>query len=444
MINDDRIFMLKEVISFLISDTRKRNNLYEYDILNIFPEYAASAPSKPLLFKPVLLLLNLYSMLKRIDIYVLHEIDIPTTVREVITTVPNNDSACGRIDWRSTIMHRFKGNDGIVVKTRIKEIDSKQLIMTSMVFGELFLHAEILVKYFNREIKLNSHIKFVADEILNLVDKVKSVTHHITIQTDKKPEIIKFKNSVRKSLLLELKTPSLDLSGYFNDVIININSNITISSTTVLLLRLRSQYLDCIQELTCGSGIPVATNISTPNLYEIWAFRSLLNCLTADRENVIQNCFMSSTAMGPLLKIKGSYLVYYDNRQHTFIKKSQSMVLQAAVISGSFVEWFIKNPINYSDSFIIDTKYKCWNSGDILKVMGYLVNFGIKNGVVIFRDKLNTNSIQGVKIDEGLFCCKSNLPFQSNLYIMSLLPTEDAAEENTKRLKALADIMFNY
>ena len=60
MINDDRIFMLKEVISFLISDTRKRNNLYEYDILNIFPEYAASAPSKPLLFKPVLLLLNLY------------------------------------------------------------------------------------------------------------------------------------------------------------------------------------------------------------------------------------------------------------------------------------------------------------------------------------------------------------------------------------------------
>lgn len=435
----DRDLMLKDVLSFLIADMRKRNNLYEYDVLELFPDYALSKPSKPVLFKPLLLLLNLYSIIRKIDIYVLQEIDIPpTTVAEVQAIVASVDSPSEKVDWRRTILHRFKGGNGIVIKKKVIEIDKNQLLTISMIAVEIITHSEILTKHFQPEVRASSHIAYIVSEITRLTERFKSKISILGSDIFNSERITNFKKTVSDLLLSELSISSSDMSNYLQLVHINIESYNTLSSITDMLLRLRSQYLNCAINLTNSSGIEISTNVSTPNLYEIWAFMSLLNTMIALDCPAIQNCFISGSTIGPLFDIKENHLVYYDNRQHSFLKNKHNFVIQPAVISGAFVEWFINNKNDYTNSYIIDTKYRSWNSSDVLKVMGYLVNFGVKNGVVVFRDKLNHKSIQGEKLFDGFYHCKSGHPHNTNLYIMSLIPTKSESNNNKERLEILA------
>ena len=57
---------------------------------------------------------------------------------------------------------------------------------------------------------------------------------------------------------------------------------------------------------------------------------------------------------------------------------------------------------SYDDSLVLDTKYGRWRSGEVLKVLGYMTDYGVCNGAVVFRYNFMPVRVGGTLVCSGL------------------------------------------
>ena len=76
----------------------------------------------------------------------------------------------------------------------------------------------------------------------------------------------------------------------------------------------------------------------------------------------------------------------------------------------------------------------CINNGLALKVLGYMHNFGVRNGAIVFAGDLDALARRAQPVEDGLFrlSCPSEAP--ATLWVLRLVPAASAEEANGRVL----------
>jgi hypothetical protein len=205
----------------------------------------------------------------------------------------------------------------------------------------------------------------------------------------------------------------------------------------------------CAVWLSDRTGFRLQQESDIEHIYEMWCFMEL--CIAARRcglGETIQRTFIARDRTRPEFILGSGNYVYYDYRAARFRRPSPKVhqflerEFFRPALPGAFVEWFILDPDDYRNSIVIDTKYSKWNSREALKVLGYLTNYGVRRGVVIFSDKFNPAAVGGSQITEGLsrLDCPGDPPPQ--LWVVSLVPAKEEEARNFAILDCLAGELF--
>jgi len=129
---------------------------------------------------------------------------------------------------------------------------------------------------------------------------------------------------------------------------------------------------------------------TTPALYELWCFLEVANALMrTGNESFVQNSLLRGSSEAPLFTGTNHYDVFYDYYNNAKVLPKERLALE-----GIHVEWFLLSKTRYSDSIVIDTKYKSSESVNFLTTLGYMNAYQVRRGIVIFRDSLAVNAFQ--------------------------------------------------
>ena len=230
--------------------------------------------------------------------------------------------------------------------------------------------------------------------------------------------------------------------GATNEIFLEYDSSVKIKkpkgtytpNVTKLLHKWRQDYMCCCSGL-CNEKYFVFERRGNPaELYEIWCFYEICLALKQMGEkDIVQLCILNRKQNIPQFRLGTRSYVYFDYHSESFIPIENNEITTA--MPGFFVEWFIRNIEDYKESICIDSKYAEWESREVLKILGYMVNFGIRNGAMIIRDKIRKESIGGEEITSGLF--KISFPHHNNekLWILSLIPNKENEKTNNEVLK---------
>jgi hypothetical protein len=166
-------------------------------------------------------------------------------------------------------------------------------------------------------------------------------------------------------------------------------------------------------------------------------------CTSSDlsgRGDLVQRSFISTTRRVADFKLGQSRYVYYDARASGFRDAASMMNArnEECLLRNAHVEWFIEDREDYRNSLLFDTKYSGWSSREALKSMGYLVNYGVRKGAVIFNGPIDQDRLLWRVLVEGLL--EAKLPaLDGRFWMLSLYPNQRSAGHNDKVLKAFVE-----
>lgn len=200
----------------------------------------------------------------------------------------------------------------------------------------------------------------------------------------------------------------------------------------------REQYLLGQVWLADLTGLDLSVG-SLAGLYELWCFTELIECARKLRRyEIFQQSFLRRGAEDASFHLGGGLYAYYDFDSNTFKSaRSEEVGLHISpALPGARVEWIVRNSRSFRDSVILDTKYYSqWNSGEALKVLGYMLSFGIRRGAVIFAGDLSPLARNTRPLQEGLFRLSCPPTGDSTLWVLRLIPRADAEETNQRILR---------
>jgi hypothetical protein len=196
---------------------------------------------------------------------------------------------------------------------------------------------------------------------------------------------------------------------------------------------------------TSASGVSTGTQQSytqtrtTHALYELWCFIEVANALLkTGNESFVQNSLLRGSSDVPLFKGAKNYDVFYD-----YYNNARVLPKERLALDGIHVEWFLLNRTKYSDSIVIDTKYKSSESVNMLTTLGYMNAYQVRRGIVIFRDTLALNAFQPNRSEERFALSKFGDNGDHLLCGLQLVPAANEVGKNTEVLEKLIESVIS-
>ncbi|MCP4987727.1 MAG: hypothetical protein GY928_17220 [Colwellia sp.] len=198
----------------------------------------------------------------------------------------------------------------------------------------------------------------------------------------------------------------------------------------------RNNFVTMRTGLGPGNRLLLDPTRNRNNLFELWCFVELARVLVSmGRHDLVQLSMLSDQASNPLFATDEGEQIYYD-----FFANRLTNPPRGILLPNARVEWFIKNPVEWCRSVVIDAKnYERWNSGENLKVLGYMNNFGVDRGVVIFRCELPAESYGDNMKEDGFALCRFGRNRERIFCALTLRPEEGFMERNRELLQRLVE-----
>lgn len=195
----------------------------------------------------------------------------------------------------------------------------------------------------------------------------------------------------------------------------------------------REQYLLGQVWLADLTGLDLSVG-SLSGLYELWCFTELIECARRLRRfEVYQQSFLLRGTESADFDLGDGLYAYYDFDSNTFrsVRSEEVGLHPSPALPGARVEWILRNARDFRRSIVLDTKYYAkWDSGEALKVLGYMLSFGIRYGAVLFAGELDALARRTPPVREGLFRLPCPPDGDSKLWVLRLIPRADAEAAN--------------
>jgi hypothetical protein len=446
-------FMMRKCLHLMISDVRHTSKIYQ-GIIEFKPKgNFRSHNATSIEFKKLSLFLNLWAAVDFLHEYILHDIEVPFVWGNTYKKCKEMQNE-GFIDWALTINHWGGGaKEEFIVRSRDKKVATDQIEIIKFILLEVMVHAEVIISefdfYINKNLsriyeKMREDIEKTCKSILNIINlkfdehyTVSAQPAYSSIKSELKSIIEDVNNSGPGIFKEYSKTNELRVKGYyFNDCVSN-------------LMTWRNQYLECRIWLSEELGFSLHQKSHKDRLYELFCFVELANAFGRARiGSTTQKSFISHKRKSPEFKMGSDHFVYYDNRLNKFKKCDASGVFDENItndvpaIKNIFVEWFIQNVNDFKDSIVVDAKNGRWASREVLKVVGYMLSYGINKSVIIFKYKVNHINIGGELLGDDII--RITFPGSENkrLWIIRLVPLENYENQNRLVLDKLVKEIF--
>lgn len=430
--NDKVEYMVRRALTILLSDLRAWNaDLYKvsFDVENT----GTLAKEETNIFLPELILLfNLWRCSRLLSKNIIDHIKIPKewTVIDSKTTDANIN---GNINWEKTIQHRLSGGNGFVIKNLHRKDAIGHAIYISTVLGEYIIHCNQIINKILQA--MNNSVPSYLSNIIDEINQVKWMVENVRnkklyrINTQCQNKLNKINTTFSEILFRNDSNHESILDDYENKVNLKKPRGTFLPNITKDVLDWRQEYLSCCTGLTDSVYLSFVRKGSESDLYEIWCFYEI--CLAikrVEKTNISQLCAIDRKQNKSQFKIGNKNYVYFDYHTETLKPFIEDTI--KCEMPGFFVEWFIHNKNNYKQSICIDMKYAHWESREVLKVLGYMVNFGILNGAIIIKDKIRSKTIGGNEITPGLNRIKFPNHNNETLWILSLIPDKKNENDN--------------
>lgn len=188
---------------------------------------------------------------------------------------------------------------------------------------------------------------------------------------------------------------------------------------------------------------------AAPGLYELWCFAELLNSFEGgEAAAVSMRSFLRAGSVEPQAQAGGGY-AYFDYRRRVFegVARAAGVAPSAAesvALPAAHVEWFLRGPGDYRDSLVLDTKFypgRSWDSGEALKVLGYMLNFGVRNGAIVFAGTLDPLVGKLPSDVPGLYRTTCPGPDRATMWILSMRPASEHEAANQTVMRAFVQAL---
>ena len=402
------------------------------------------SPKRPT-FKWVLHLLNLWLALRSLFSWI-----VPFAKEQggSLIELEGKDASEGskraqKIDWPATLGQLAAGGQGVVLKSVRRTREEKNREYLALVLEEALIHAQHLLQ------TLSPRRKQLAKPLVGMLDDLETYTEEIDrlLIGRLKPfrATAEATDEIERLHRVELES---ETSALFIDYRERTSSLVgvgprqfAINEVTQRLGNWRRQYLEGEVWLSDLAGFELSVG-SEHGLYELWCFSELAamaNSLAA--ESIVQSSFLRRGKESPAFALGNERYVFYDFGECAFKAITVGEVFEQdlpyrPVLPKAHVEWFIRDIRDFRNSMVIDTKlYSEWDSGQALKVLGYMQNFGVRQGAVIFPCELDALTDWAQEVVPGLF----RLPFPGEagaaLWVLQMEPTPGAEPRNASVMK---------
>jgi hypothetical protein len=197
------------------------------------------------------------------------------------------------------------------------------------------------------------------------------------------------------------------------------------------IARWRRQYLSFDSGLGAGDKMQYLQARDAAHLYEIWCFAEMANALVElGHQDVLQYSILRSGAQGPTFMLTDRCDAYYN-----FFGNRISVAKRSKIFARTHVEWFVMNRRSDRDSLVIDTKYREWSSTETLKVLGYMNDFDVNRGAVIYREEIPPGEFASGTSDGRFVVERFGPSLEKLLCVATLKPEEVETESNTAVLQ---------
>ena len=174
---------------------------------------------------------------------------------------------------------------------------------------------------------------------------------------------------------------------------------------------------------------------SAPHLFELWCFFEISSRLAElGHEDIIQNSLLKGSDDDPFAKFSNSFDVYFNFYGNGVVNDFTQ------IFNDTHVEWFFKNPNELENSIVMDTKFKRPQTQDHYKVLGYMKDFNVNRGTVVFSNLLKLKPYKTKEKNERFVL--QHLQNDEWLCAMSLIPNEQEQEHNKKTIDQFIEKML--
>ena len=353
------------------------------------------------------------------------------------------------VDWERTLALWASGNPReLVRRANRRVVNLEEMRFVSFALNEIVEHAACVLSAIRED---RAELLPAAQKILDDVERwAHSLARLIELRfkayvSGQEEDLARARALFERELAESHRVHIRALSHYAAELGRRPPERLAASRSLRDVVRWRRNYLACEVALSNDVGFGLQPRGTTAHLYELWCF---MEWVVAARRAGIATCsqrsFLRSRRAEASFQFDSSSYVFYDVRHRQLQPVDGELQFNAdqflrRALPRSRVEWFVLDPANYTRSVIMDTKYTdSWDSEQALKVLGYVLNFGIQHGVIVFRDGIDPVRGLGLRLADELYRIDGPSRGGERLYVARLRPEPTAEGANYLALAALA------
>ena len=434
-------YMARRALAILVANSLERR---AGEPIAFAPVHRKKIDSVRLLMRPVAHLTNVWLGLRALRHRVLHLLSdsSETLVDRPAERHDHPEPRFNRIDWQQTLARRSSGNSGVVARSVVRCADEPTASYVVEVLREIVIHAERVVHCLKREEPhLPGAVVAMLQDVRKWAEETQAVCSSGWLKVSQFDEPAARRIAAAFDSDLEIHVSQPLFSHYFAGGETPMTHRPQPFLSTDLCRRLhawREQYFSGDAWISPKPGFQTQSGRDDA-LYEIWCFSELLHAARNLGEGEIsQNSFLRRQAGAlPEFSLGEGRYAYFDFRNGRFRAVAPAAIAShGPALPRAHVEWFLRHGSDYRQSVVIDTKYyltHSWDSGEALKVLGYMMNFGVSNGAIVFP--VHPPAIRGAESERGLIRLTCPDAMGSTLWVLTLVPDPAAEEENDSVLR---------
>jgi hypothetical protein len=437
---DDLAFMLRRALPLCLTDPKAARAGGKRVLFDI--KSAEDSQSADILFRPLLLMANALRCGEELETRLSAG---PPSDTPSAPIVGDSRARFRRIDWDRTADHFGRGVRQVAFVEHSTELTHEESKLLALVATEYLTHCFHLIDAFT-ERRVCPHTKTL-DDMANLLRVRRAAVQRATDafrgigdeQAWAEDQLRRCLGAFGAALRGSLRGQSHDGSPDLWDVYLlesarSFEGQWPGVRNARWALAWRRNYIDLASGFGFGARLEARQLRDPAHLYELWCFTELGDILVkAGKRKLLQRYVLARKDPESIFEGDSNMRVFYN-----WFGKQVALPMRSRVLPRARVEWYISTGIDEQNGIVIDTKYKELSSRDVLTVMGYMMNFGVKRGVVFCRGKVDSRMVDGESLTEGLVVGNLAGMNQGILCAVSLIPDVGAMQGNLKRLSELA------
>jgi hypothetical protein len=345
----------------------------------------------------------------------------------------------GRVNWQKTILTQIASEDSFVTTEPIRQYLTPENIMLSLTLQEVGLHARDLENYF-------SPLGFVSE--LDFLEEIRELSrmvgNHIYLKScaERAGHYLRAEETFLSDRLQRGSTSThgaryQTFSSYVEDSIL---SKRIVNRAYLQLLEWRKIYADLVNGFASIQGKEfLQTEWSEDRIFEIWVLCELLAYMKREGVNVEPHSALFEGRGKPLYYV-GASPVYYNTSLE--IEESEETIPQLSrqYVRGSRPDVIILNVHDPSSSIILDMKnYSETSSAAHLKILGYMKNYAVNHGGVVYPISIESRFLNVVEEVPGFI--RSMPHGEGNFIAATITPGEQSETKNEAILARLTNFI---